>query len=128
MYEVEILQRKMQPWDGKNELNKERIKKRFGKFFWRNLHQRLKKYFKEQLVSKIKQLNQRYVPTQMFLPIIQRECDTFCCSRTDTSKILAPPWLWTSSFKQTPLILSGFPLTSFHLAKGNLVPRAILKN
>ena len=61
------------------------------------------------------------------------------------SKILAPPWLWGSNFKRTPplqmmtnymlsspslrstfvfsinsLILSGFPLTSFHLAEDSL--------
>ena len=31
-------------------------------------------------------------------------------------------------FSINSLILSGFPLTSFHLAEANLVPRAILKN
>ena len=31
-------------------------------------------------------------------------------------------------FSIDSLILSGFPLTSFHLAEANLVPRAILKN
>ena len=31
-------------------------------------------------------------------------------------------------FSINSLILSGFPLTPFHLAEANLVPRAILKN
>ena len=32
------------------------------------------------------------------------------------------------AFSINSLILSGFPLTFFHLAEANLVPRAILKN
>ena len=30
--------------------------------------------------------NQRYVLTYVLLPIIQRECDTFCCGHTDSFK------------------------------------------
>ena len=31
-------------------------------------------------------------------------------------------------FSINSLILPGFPLTSFHLAEANLIPRSILKN
>ena len=53
----------------------------------RHFHHRLKKYFKEQLYTFLERneyspydINQRYVLTYVFLPIIQPGGDKFCCS------------------------------------------------
>ena len=61
----------------KKRKNWDFYKIRVEKNFWRNLHHRLKKYFKEQLCTFLERngyspfnINQRYV---LFLPIIQRE-------------------------------------------------------
>ena len=59
----------------------------------RNFHHRLKKYFKEQLCTFLERneyspynINRRYVLTYVFLPIMQRECDSFCCGHADSFK------------------------------------------
>ena len=66
---------------------------RVGRFFWCNLYHRLKNYFKEQLCTFLERneyspfnINQRYLLTYVFLSIIQRECDMFCCGHTDSFK------------------------------------------
>ena len=79
--------------NNKKSKNWDFCERRVVKFFWRNLHCRLKKYFKEQLCTFLERseyspfnINRKYVLTYVFLSIIQRECDMFCRGHTDSFK------------------------------------------
>ena len=69
-----------------NDYNVNKIDNNVNKIerFWRDLHHRLEKYFKEQLHTLLERneynphnVNQRHALAYVFLPIIQRECDAF---------------------------------------------------